>query len=105
MKNNISVDRERLCAPLRDLRNLPAQMLSMFGRFTLTVEDQELAMCSSMLSIFVPAEGTWKQSISVSVPEMVAAVGTIAQIPKINLAIEDGTLLVGGVELSYEVEE
>lgn len=105
MKNDIRVDRERLCAPLRDLRNLGPQMLAMMGRFSICTEDGMLLLGSQMMSIYVPAKGKWEQAVSVDLNELVSAEASIAQLPEISLTIDDGTLLVGGVELAYEVEE
>lgn len=105
MKNDIRVERERLCSPLRDLRNLGPQMLSMIGRLTLSVEKGMLSLMSPVLSIYIPAKGKWEKTVSVALPELVAAEGAIAQLPEVSLTIEDGTLLIGGVEFEYEVEE
>lgn len=105
MKNDIRVDRERLCAPLRDLRNLGPQMLAMMGRFSIAWEDGMLSLGSAVMSIFVPGKGKWEQEVSVDLKELVSAEATIAQLPEISLTIEDGILLIGGVELAYEIEE
>jgi hypothetical protein len=101
MKNNLRVERERLCSPLRDLKGLSPALLAKMGRCELSMEGDSLLIATPVMSIYVPATGDWQQDVSVEVADLVAAEGAIAQLPVINIAMEGDTLLIGGVEVDF----
>jgi hypothetical protein len=101
MNNNIRVERERLCSPLRDLQNLNPALVARMGRCKLSLEGDSLLIATPVMSIYVPATGDWQQDVSVELADLVAAEGAIAQIPMINIAMEGDTLLIGGVEVDF----
>ena len=100
--NHIRVERERLCSPLRDLKNLKPAMLKQLGRCTLSVEGGSLSIVTPVLSIHLPATGEWDEDISVKLTDLVAAESAIAQIPTVSIAVEGNSLLIGGVEVAFE---
>ena len=105
MANHIHVERERLCSPLRDLKNLKPAMLKQFGRCTLSVAGGSLSIITPMLSIHLPATGEWDEDVSVKLADLVAAESAIAQIPTVSIAVEGDSLLIGGVEVDFEPAE
>ena len=80
-------------------------MLKQLGRCTLTVEGGSLSIITPMLSIHLPATGEWEEDISVKLADLVAAESAIAQIPTVSIAVEEDSLLIGGVEIDFEPAE
>lgn len=104
MKNNLRVDCDRLCSPLRDLKKLNPKLLKQIGRFKLSYRGGNFSIVARSLSIHIPATGDWDQVLSVSAEALVEAEEAIARIPVISIETSGESLLVGGVTLDYVIE-
>lgn len=105
MKHNLRVERDRLCAPLRDIKNLGPDLLARLEPFRLSMQNGTLGLANSVFSIFIPATGEWGKTLSVRAADLLDAVDCMAQISTISIETSGNQLLIGGAAVDYEIAE